>query len=166
MDVKKRSQVQEKRTAKDLNGKVTPASGALWGAKGDVRSKRFLVECKTTEKSFYSLTANIWCKISQEAVNDNLRTPVMCIEVHRSQFAVVDKGTVSDIFNSNKNAIQVTCKSFRITEDLIDRVPLYIVCSNPAWGRYPQHLALMSWEQFCEAVDKLEEAEGMYGCRK
>lgn len=39
MDVRKRnSKNQESRVAKEVLGKVTPASGALWGSKGDVRN--------------------------------------------------------------------------------------------------------------------------------
>lgn len=53
MDVRKKSQLQEKRVASELGGRVTPASGALWGAKGDVKSDLFLAECKTTEKPAY-----------------------------------------------------------------------------------------------------------------
>ena len=61
--VKRRSQLQEKSVAKDFNAKVTVASGALWGMKADVRNEKFLIECKTTEKDYYSLTAKVWEKI-------------------------------------------------------------------------------------------------------
>ena len=79
--LKRISKNQESRVAKEISGKVTPASGALWGAKADVRNDIFLVECKTTEKDFYSLTFNIWDKIYHEAIRDSLRIPVMCIDL-------------------------------------------------------------------------------------
>lgn len=79
--LKRISKNQESRVAKEISGKVTPASGALWGAKADVRNDIFLVECKTTKKDFYSLTFNIWDKIYHEAIKDSLRIPVMCIDL-------------------------------------------------------------------------------------
>ena len=78
---KRNSKNQESKVAKELSGRVTPASGALWGAKADVRNDTFLVECKTTEKDFYSLTFNTWDKIYREAIKDGLRIPVMCIDL-------------------------------------------------------------------------------------
>ena len=78
---KRNSKNQESKVAKELSGRVTPASGALWGAKADVRNGTFLVECKTTEKDFYSLTFNTWDKIYREAIKDGLRIPVMCIDL-------------------------------------------------------------------------------------
>lgn len=83
MDERKlRSKKQEKRVASELKGKTQPASGALWGAKADVRSDLFLVECKTTLKDYYQLSYNIWNKIYREAVKDGLRIPVMCIDLN------------------------------------------------------------------------------------
>ena len=57
----------------------------MWFAKGDVRSKHFLIECKTTEKNFYSLSARTWEKIYLEATKDGLRIPVMCITLEKTQ---------------------------------------------------------------------------------
>ena len=90
MQVKKKSQLQEKRVAKDLNARTVVASGALWSAKADVRSDEFLVECKTTEKPFYSLTMKVWEKIEKEAIKDGLRVPLMCVEVNggKDKYAV------------------------------------------------------------------------------
>ena len=81
MQVKKKSQLQEKSVAKDLNARTVVASGALWGSKGDVRHDNLLVECKTTDKDYYSLTLPTWEKIEKEAIKDGLRIPVMCIDI-------------------------------------------------------------------------------------
>ena len=78
---KKRSQMQEKSTAKDFNAKVVIASGAKWNAKGDVRNDRFLIECKTTEKEYFSVTANIWEKIADEATRDHMRIPLLAVDL-------------------------------------------------------------------------------------
>ena len=61
--IKRKSAKQEKRTAKEFGGRTTPASGALSGAKGDVRtgnrtngedtnSNDFLIENKYTDKDY------------------------------------------------------------------------------------------------------------------
>ena len=90
MKVKKKSQIQEKSVAKDLDAKTVVASGALWGSKGDVRHDDFLVECKTTEKPYYSLTMKVWEKIEKEATRDGLRVPLMCVDVNggKDRYAV------------------------------------------------------------------------------
>lgn len=86
MDTRKRkSKDQESRVAKEISGRVTPASGAMWGAKADVRNDLFLVECKTTEKLSYRLTFNVWHKIYKEAIKDGLRTPVMSIDIQNGK---------------------------------------------------------------------------------
>lgn len=92
LDTKRRSTAQEKKVAKEIGGRVTPASGALWGSKADVRNSRFLVECKTTEKSQYSLSYSTWEKIRHEALNDGFREPVMCIDLvsGKNRLAVLD----------------------------------------------------------------------------
>lgn len=87
--VKRRSQKQEKSVAIDFNARVTVASGALWGAKGDVRNDNFLIECKTTEKDYYSLTAKVWEKIEEEAIRDHLRTPLMVIDLEDKDRVIV-----------------------------------------------------------------------------
>ena len=87
--VKKRSQKQEKSVAKDFNAKVTVASGALWGMKADVRNDKFLIECKTTEKDYYSLTAKVWEKVCEEAIKDHMRIPLMVIDLEDKDRMVV-----------------------------------------------------------------------------
>ena len=85
-DTKRKSTLQEKRVAKEVRGRTTPASGAMWGCKGDVRSDAFLVECKTTEKDKYSLSILTWNKIRVEAVKDGMKIPVMCIDLHNGKY--------------------------------------------------------------------------------
>ena len=87
--IKRRSQKQEKSVAKDFNARVTVASGALWGSKGDVRNSKYLIECKTTEKDYYSLTATVWEKIEQEAIRDHMRIPLMVIDLEDRDRVVV-----------------------------------------------------------------------------
>lgn len=66
--MKKRSEEQEKRVARLQGGRVTPASGALSGAKGDVRQRgRHRIECKYTTKKSYSIKLDELLKIEGEA---------------------------------------------------------------------------------------------------
>lgn len=74
------SNKQEKDVAKKFNARKVVASGAIWFSKADVRSSEFLIECKTTGKTYYSLTAKIWEKIEKEAIKDHMRTPLMVID--------------------------------------------------------------------------------------
>lgn len=86
---KYKSNLQEKSVAKQFGGKQVIASGALWFAHSDVRNDKFLIECKTTEKDYYSLTAKVWEKIEQEAIRDHLRIPLMVIDLEDRDRVVV-----------------------------------------------------------------------------
>lgn len=81
LKIKKKSKVQEKRVAKELKGRVTPASGALDIAKGDVKNNFFLVECKTTKNNFYTLSLATWIKIKKEAIKDGIRIPLIFVDL-------------------------------------------------------------------------------------
>lgn len=127
MQVKKKSQLQEKSVAKSLNAKPVIASGALWGSKGDVRHDDYLVECKTTDKPVYPLKMSVWHKIATEALHDGMRTPVMCIDLNggKERYAVFkEKDFIHyksySFIAPNCEAKWVDGKSFRISG--IDRV--------------------------------------------
>jgi hypothetical protein len=119
---KKQSQKQEKSVAKKLNAKVTIASGALWGMKGDVRNDKYLIECKTTSKSYYSLTAKVWEKIEKEAIKDHGRIPLMVIDLLNgdNRYVVFNPNDFEGA-GSKKVAMPLkeVNKSFRISYDLL-----------------------------------------------
>jgi len=62
----------EKRVAKSLSARLTPASGALAGAKGDATFKRgktkYRLECKSTIHASMSLDLGWLVKIAHEAL--------------------------------------------------------------------------------------------------
>ena len=89
MKLKKRSKKQEEKIAKDIGGRTTPASGALWFAKADVRNDKYLIEAKFTDSDRYPLKYTTWDKIRREAINDGLRIPVMQIDIQGSQYALL-----------------------------------------------------------------------------
>lgn len=154
MDVRKKSQKQEKTVAKNLNGRVTPASGALWGAKGDVRTDIFLIECKTTDKSSYSLKASIWNKICDEAVADGLRLPLMIISVAGNEFAVIEAALLEDYpqLPFYHDSRKVEHKSFLITSDMSDWT--LVQCCRQLWGlgSTDVYLAVLHLETFLDLV--------------
>lgn len=114
--VKRRSQKQEKSVAKNFNAKTVVASGALWGAKGDVRNDKFLIECKTTEKDYYSITTKVWEKIEEEALKDRMRTPLLIIDLQdRDRYVVFNPNQFVKQVNTYEIVPHVHggCKSYK-----------------------------------------------------
>jgi hypothetical protein len=83
------SQRQERGLAASLGGRSTPASGAFWHRKGDVRSDRYLVEAKQTAKQSISIAKPVWEKIRREALLDG-RVPVLALRIQDRDLAVLD----------------------------------------------------------------------------
>lgn len=61
----------EKRLAKSMKGRLTPGSGALDGAKGDISLGNLLIECKSTINASISLKYAWLQKIMKEAKGTN-----------------------------------------------------------------------------------------------
>lgn len=68
----------EKRIAKKLGGRRTPASGAMAGAKGDTVLPDFLLESKATSGVSFSLRKEVLDKITREALEKN-KVPAVSI---------------------------------------------------------------------------------------
>jgi hypothetical protein len=77
---KKKSQVQEKRIAKELGGKTQPGSGAFEHFKGDVKLSDYLIEAKRTDKQSITVKAEWLSKIDHEAINVG-KIPALAIEL-------------------------------------------------------------------------------------
>ena len=84
-----RSRKQETDVAAQSGGRRTPASGAFWHHKGDVRTKQFLMELKYTEKSSITLSKRVWDKIRREAILDG-RLPAMVLDIQGRRLVVLD----------------------------------------------------------------------------
>ena len=155
--VKRRSQKQEKSVAKDFNARPTVASGALWGMKGDVRNDKFLIECKTTEKDYYSITTKVWEKIEDEALKDRMRTPLLIIDLQDTDRYVV--------FNPNQfirqvNTCQVAphvhggCKSYRFKGYTQEDLPI-LFSVIPLKSKKKNHiLMVMKMTEFEDFFEK------------
>ena len=135
--IKRKSAKQEERTAKEFGGRTTPASGALSGAKGDVRtgnrtngegtnSNDFLIENKYTDKDYYVLKLATWQKIDGEALRDNMRVPLMQIDIQQNQYVVLannDYCRVTDESNINFIADFITERgSFKLSSKLLEAI--------------------------------------------
>lgn len=77
-----KSNKQEKSVSKELNGRTVVGSGSRWFADSDVKTDKFLVECKTTAKNYFSITTQLWEKIEKEATKDHMRIPLMVIDLN------------------------------------------------------------------------------------
>ena len=85
---KARSLKQEKRLAKQLNGKRQPASGARWGARRDVLLPRFLLEAKTTKATSFSLDLRDLAHLKRQAFAIG-KTPAYVIQLEDKEELVV-----------------------------------------------------------------------------
>ena len=152
--VKKRSIKQEKNTARELCGRLTPASGARWHSKGDIRTQNFLVECKATEKDYYNLNYKVWDKIKDEAVRDGLRTPVMRIDLQNKYGDIVSLAVIScfiyydgiESVIGTKEKLLVTQSSKRSVR--LDSNSTYTCIEFTETIKQSIKLAIIPWEVF------------------
>ena len=105
--IKKKSKAQEVRTAKEFRGKTTPASGAMWAQKADVRTgdrgtgfneNDYLIENKFTDADTYKLERKIWEKIAHEALRDNMRIPLIQVDLQDLNLVIMDYNTFLALF--------------------------------------------------------------------
>ena len=160
---KRRSQKQEKSVAKDFNAKTTIASGAKWGMKADVRNDKFLIECKTTQEDYYSVTSKVWEKVQEEATRDHMRIPLLIVDLQDKERFVVFRpndfeGSVPEPYDSTYNGTDIDNppKSYRITLDNLKEAEdmcgeyvygqLFIIC-----GKRRNMLFYMREKDFQEA---------------
>jgi hypothetical protein len=77
--IPRHGQKAEKRLSKRIKAKLTPASGALEGAKGDMEKRNFLIESKATKHASISVTLEWLDKIAIEA-RDRGKDPALVIQ--------------------------------------------------------------------------------------
>jgi hypothetical protein len=86
----RRSRRQERRTAKQGEGRQVIASGALPGRKGDVQLKDWLIECKTTEAKSYRFTLKEWQSHCVDAALTG-RKPAFEVDISGEEFFVIPR---------------------------------------------------------------------------
>lgn len=89
---------QEKKDAKDFDGKRTLRSGGIWFMPGDVKTEEYLIENKTTDNKSYSLKALVWKKIHKEAIKEG-RKPLMLIQIQDVELVVLDRNDFLEMIN-------------------------------------------------------------------
>ena len=94
---------KEKKDAKLFGGRRMPRSGGLWFAKGDCKSKKFLIENKTSKHEGFSITTKLWEKISTGALLSQ-RIPIMSLEFGEKnlELVVLDKNDFISLMEEKK----------------------------------------------------------------
>ncbi len=97
--MKKQWEKKEIKDAKKYGGRRTPRSGGIWFIPGDVTTKDFLIENKTSKHERFGITAIIWKKIRNEALK-NGRMPCLSIQFGEEQLELVilDKADFDTFF--------------------------------------------------------------------
>lgn len=115
-DYKRRQfQLQERRAAKDVGGRVQPGSGSTAFAKGDVRTVgKLRLECKTTSGSSFILKLKELLKIEREA-QDYLEDWAFQIQFQR-QSGMGKKYVVCDLKSFMQNWNQAGGGNLQVEE--------------------------------------------------
>ena len=92
---------QEKRLARKLNGRLQPGSGSGKYNKGDVKTAKWLCECKRTDKASYTLTEKVILKIENEAIMEG-KEPLLEIEIGDRRVYVMTENTFDFFFGEIK----------------------------------------------------------------
>jgi hypothetical protein len=89
---RKRSVKQERAAAKKLDGRTTPNSGAGWAVKNDVKTDRFSIEYKFTDKKSFSLKLDDLLKAETQALLDGGRESAFVVEfsIAGREFLIID----------------------------------------------------------------------------
>ena len=141
-------------TAKETKGRATPASGSRWHSKGDVRTEKFLIECKTTEKDCYRLSAKTWEKIANEALRDGMKEPVMRIDL-RTKFGDTVAFAVCDgLFLDGHPDVTYKGeqKSYLLKADCIDAIV--------SVGLIKHRVSIMPWKELLPVIQSASKERG------
>jgi hypothetical protein len=165
LKIRRKSQRQEKRTAKDFGGKTQIGSGCIDGMKADVRTgirstgfneKDFLIENKFTDADFYALKLSIWHKVAKEALKDNLRTPLMQIDIMDIQLVVINSSDMR-AFTEDFTITHYTKfkgKSARLTYNVYSRyLQLYPFCMELSFEQDSVKLLVFERKDFLNLID-------------
>jgi hypothetical protein len=165
LKIRRKSQRQEKRTAKDFGGRTVIGSGCIDGMKGDVRTgvrttsfneKDFLIENKYTDADFYSLKLSTWKKVEKEALKDNLRTPLMQIDVLDMQLVIIkdtDMLAFCEDFKISHHT-KFKGKSARLTYNVYSKhLQIYPFCMELSFEQDSIKLLVFERKDFLNLID-------------
>ena len=149
LDKKKLSNKHEKDIAQFFGGKVQIASGAipLVGLKGDVITQDYLIECKATEKSFYTLKRKVVEKIEKEAMKCG-RVPLLAIRVINTDYILFRAYDFIDPLEKVICALDLECReSVKLNETFLESSrddTKYVRVGDKKWGL----LALSTFSEY------------------
>lgn len=86
----------EEEAAETLNGSVVKYSGRLEMHKGDVVAKDILGDCKYTDSPSYSLSYDMWEKLSSWAINEGKR-PAIFVRLPSCDICVVQEDLFAEL---------------------------------------------------------------------
>ena len=81
---------KEKKDAKDFGGYRQKGSGNFWSKPGDVKTDKFLIDSKQTDKQSYSITLKTWDKLYKEALF-SFRIPILSLLIKDKELVVLSK---------------------------------------------------------------------------
>lgn len=81
---------KEKSDAKEFGGYRQKGSGNTWSAPGDVKTDKFLIDSKQTDKKSYSVTIKTWDKLYEEALFAK-KLPILSLKIQNVEVVVLDK---------------------------------------------------------------------------
>lgn len=81
---------KEKKDSKDFGGYRQKGSGNFWAKPGDVKTDKFLIDSKQTEKKSYSISLETWDKLYEEALF-SFRIPILSLLIQNKELVVLDK---------------------------------------------------------------------------
>ena len=119
---KERSERQEKRIARDLNGKRQPASGARWGYRRDVITPDFLVESKTTQSNAYRVINKDINFLKRQAYKQG-KIPAYIVEIlNCSEVVILPEQDIGEEALTELTEVQSpksSGKAFSVTAELV-----------------------------------------------
>lgn len=102
---KEKSDRHEKKAAKKIRGRQTPASGAMAFNKADVYSDLVRMECKTTEKQSYSIQKELLLKVASETEHGKM--PVFNVRFEEESgnlnYYILDEGFFLELLELWRN---------------------------------------------------------------
>lgn len=103
-----KSTKHEKKTAEDFGGKLVPGSGA-GVIKGDVHTKELYLECKTTSKTQYTLTATTLEVLTRNADLED-KIPVLVLQLadetkgQNREWVILPSPEFQELYERSKDA--------------------------------------------------------------
>jgi len=111
-------QRKEIKDAEQFGGRRTPKSGGFWSFAGDVVTKDYLIDSKTTDKEGFRITSSMWTKLFNEALKSR-KLPILSI-------LLIKKGIELVVLDKNDFISLIKKKNGR-TKENIQRCPRMVI---------------------------------------